>query len=925
MKRLLRNLFLLLICIGLHQSSFAQGDLILVGLLDGPFGGAPKFAELYVANDIPDLSIYGLGSANNGNGTDSVEWAFPAEAATAGSTIYVVNDAAEFSNFMGFNATYEDGGAACSFNGDDTFEVFKDGAVIDVFGFIDVDGSDSTWEYLDGWVKRKNGTGPDGTTFVESNWEYSGINVFDDQTSNATSPKPYPTDTYNPEDGGGDKTVDLILKGIIYANADVKVTEYEVLADIPDLSIYGVGCANNGGGSDGQEWAFPAEPATKGDRIYVARDGAAFRNFFGFDANYTDPDGNAHNFNGDDGLEIFMNGESVEIFGDLILDGTGEAWEYVNTWAHRKDGTAPTSPAFVLEDWEIAPMENYTGVATNAEASMPYPAPEGDGGTEDPTDLVITEIMYNSPGTDLEFLEIYNNTDAAIDLTGYAISDGIDFTFPEFTLEAGAIVLVSDDAAGMLDFYGVEAFEWSSGALSNGGETVIFVNINGDILDSVNYDDAEPWTPTADGLGASLILCDISADNNDGANWQRSTISSGKIFEGREVFASPGVIEMCVDVPILGIQRAEAIVGEADADGILDILFYLDNPNEMETSFDVRLVEGGTADENDFTFTPITITFPPMTSGEMMITVNIIDDNEQEPEESFSIEMVNPSNGALITNSTMEVRIIDNDAPVTNALKIIGLIHGPLSGVPKAVQFLAVKDIPNLALFGLGCANNGGGTDGQEYTFPSQSMDAGTCFYLTNDADGFRDFFGFDADFVDGGSANNFNGDDAYEVFESGEVIDVFGEIDADGTGTAWEYSLSWAHRIDANSGPDGSTFVLENWEFGGVDTLANAATNAEASNPYPDDMCGVVNIEKVDLSSFIQLYPNPAKSILQITSSIQLDEIEVFDVMGKSVLEVNQPANYTSLEVGDLPNNLYFIRFISDNQMWTEKVMIHR
>ena len=45
--------------------------------------------EVYVINDIPDLSKYGLGSANNGGGTDGVEWNFPAESASAGSFILV--------------------------------------------------------------------------------------------------------------------------------------------------------------------------------------------------------------------------------------------------------------------------------------------------------------------------------------------------------------------------------------------------------------------------------------------------------------------------------------------------------------------------------------------------------------------------------------------------------------------------------------------------------------------------------------------------------------------------------------------------------------------------------------------------------------------------------------------------------------------
>ncbi|HAQ38663.1 MAG TPA: hypothetical protein DCQ58_09165, partial [Saprospirales bacterium] len=54
--------------------------------------------------------------------------------------------------------------------------------------------------------------------------------------------------------------------------------------------------------------------------------------------------------------------------------------------------------------------------------------------------LVITEIMYNPPesGTDLtEFIEIYNNSDQAINLNGYEIKDAIQIVFGDTTIVAG--------------------------------------------------------------------------------------------------------------------------------------------------------------------------------------------------------------------------------------------------------------------------------------------------------------------------------------------------------------------------------------------------------------------------------------------------------------------------------------------------------
>ena len=175
--------------------SSGANNLVITGLYDGPLpGGLPKGVELYVLNDIADLSQYGLGSANNGGGTDGEEFTFPAVAVTAGQYIYVSSEATEFNNFFGFAPDYTTG--AMLINGDDAVELFYTGGVIDVFGDINVDGTGQPWEYLDGWAYRNNNTGPDGTSFALGSWSFSGINVFDLQTSNASAPLPIPIGTY---------------------------------------------------------------------------------------------------------------------------------------------------------------------------------------------------------------------------------------------------------------------------------------------------------------------------------------------------------------------------------------------------------------------------------------------------------------------------------------------------------------------------------------------------------------------------------------------------------------------------------------------------------------------------------------------------------------------------------------------------------
>ena len=171
------------------------GNLMITGIIDGPLmGGQPKAVEFYAIEDIPDLSIYGFGSANNGNGGGTIEFTFPADAVVAGTFIYLSASNTDFNTFFGFDANYVDG--AANINGDDAVELFCNGAVIDVFGDINTDGSGEPWEHLDGWAYRVNDLGPNSGSFVVADFTYSGINALDGETMNSTATTPFPIGTF---------------------------------------------------------------------------------------------------------------------------------------------------------------------------------------------------------------------------------------------------------------------------------------------------------------------------------------------------------------------------------------------------------------------------------------------------------------------------------------------------------------------------------------------------------------------------------------------------------------------------------------------------------------------------------------------------------------------------------------------------------
>jgi hypothetical protein len=175
-----------------HSYKHSSTGLIITGVIDGPrSGGLPKAVELYATADIPDLSSYGVGFANNGGGTDGIEFIFPSRSAVAGSFFTISYEEIEFQAYFGVQPDFVSGSA--NINGDDSIELFYDGQVIDVYGDVNVAGGE--WNYMDGWSYRRDAS-TTSAVFNKADWTLSGINAVDSCTSNGACESAFPFHTY---------------------------------------------------------------------------------------------------------------------------------------------------------------------------------------------------------------------------------------------------------------------------------------------------------------------------------------------------------------------------------------------------------------------------------------------------------------------------------------------------------------------------------------------------------------------------------------------------------------------------------------------------------------------------------------------------------------------------------------------------------
>ncbi|MCF8245683.1 MAG: lamin tail domain-containing protein [Saprospiraceae bacterium] len=455
-------------------------------------------------------------------------------------------------------------------------------------------------------------------------------------------------------------------------------------------------------------------------------------------------------------------------------------------------------------------------------------------------DVVITEINYNNPGTDnYEFIEFYNRGTSAVQLQGWTISTAINYTFPDYTLDPGELVVVSNNATLFEAGFGFVPLGWdpaSNNVLNNTGENIVLKDAAGTLVDSVHYSSMAPWPTAANGGGPSLVLCGLNSDNDNPSNWAAAAYPTGVSVGPTEIRATPGGSGPCVSGPYISYVASNASVFENDGNVLVRVAIA--SGNASPTAITITANAGSTATAgSDYTASlPITITFPAgVVADTQMVTITVNDDAVIEGDEVLLLDLTNPTNGANVTSSAFKLNIADDDTPLSGALLISGIFDTQVEATgtwAKGCELKALQDIPDLSIYSVGFANNGGGTDGEEAFLPAISLLAGECVWVTNDSAKFHDFFGFPPTLADNDAG--INGDDAIELFENGQVIDVFGELSyPSGSTLAWNYLDGWAYRKDGTD-PDGILFTLNNWSYSGTDVFDLQTSNATASVPFP-------------------------------------------------------------------------------------------
>ena len=141
--------------------------------------------------------------------------------------------------------------------------------------------------------------------------------------------------------------------------------------------------------------------------------------------------------------------------------------------------------------------------------------------------LVISKIHYhpmdwwNIDGDLFEFIEITNNGDEEVDLTGMYFRElGVTYNFPTHAhIEGHQAIVLCSDSLMFTEYYNTTPFGQYTRKLSNKSENLVLADAWGNIIDQVHYSDSLPWPMEADGEGPYLELKDLDSDNSLPENW----------------------------------------------------------------------------------------------------------------------------------------------------------------------------------------------------------------------------------------------------------------------------------------------------------------------------------------------------------------------------------------------------------------------
>jgi hypothetical protein len=212
--------------------------------------------------------------------------------------------------------------------------------------------------------------------------------------------------------------------------------------------------------------------------------------------------------------------------------------------------------------------------------------------------VVINEIFYHAPDdlADLQWVELYNNSDHTVPLAGWRMAKALKFVFgPTNSIAAHGYLVLCKDRKLFQEYYEVPVTGEFDRAFKRSGERLELRNSAGRVVDSLEFSNRSPWPKGPDGRTASLERICPTAPGTLPQNWAGSPLSEDANRPGgtpgaKNAAFSPAVPPVISDVsfPSNSIPPQQTIQVEA----------RVNSPAELKKVVLLyRVVEPGSAGE----------------------------------------------------------------------------------------------------------------------------------------------------------------------------------------------------------------------------------------------------------------------------------------------------------------------------------------
>lgn len=548
--------------------------------------------------------------------------------------------------------------------------------------------------------------------------------------------------------------------------------------------------------------------------------------------------------------------------------------------------------------------------------------------------LVITEIMYNDPSSNIdtfEFIEIRNTNTTSVNLAGCHFSAGITYSFPPTVLGPDGYAVVALDTARLRRYFGFSTNHQWTGNLVNGGEAIVLRDAFGNGIDSVFYRSTGGWPTAANGNGRSLVLCDPTLDNSLAASWDVSIDSIGQVAVNsvlRTVWASPGRADLVCDTTRALFSFAVANVQVLENAGTATVTVNLANPSPVDTIYVDVAVAGGSATLGaDFNGTfPATLQFLPNQTSQNL-TISITDDALVEPTEVIALRLINPTGTALVDPSAqgMIVNILDNDTQPITGVVISEIMYNEASAI-DTIEFVELYNTNSTPINMSGARLRSGVT----FTFPNYTLPANSYVVIALDSAAMRTKLGVTTFQWNMGQLLNNSGEAVVLVDGLNNVVDSVNYDDVapwpvspDGLGTSL---VLCDYAADNNVGSNWYASTYNRGYSVSVQFPTPATYQVYCSPSERDSVCLTINVNEGELAN-VSIYPNPNNGLFNVEIPHgKSAQIVIYNSIGQIVANqyLNEPVNNISLF--NEPVGIYFVKvFIEGVTEWsTFKIIRH-